>query len=200
MFENPSTKFTLFSLPNAMPILRIPCRSPLKSLAKKSIIRWLCLHLCNSLVIVFNNFFWGLHSHAIFACVYYSLQCTVYFFYFYLFSNTWGSQKKSLFYYSLFYFVHAETLKAKNAAHIQKRHENFAVFLLRPIFLQVFKVKYSKHFFFGVSCCSVVDVFKLLDCFVHRFFSSNASTGSVCKKKENHFSRIIINLKNSWSV
>ena len=140
-----------------------------------------------------------MHSHATFVCVYYALQCTVYFFYFYLFQTHWESLKKSLFYYSLFYFVHAETLKAKNAAHIQKRHENFAVFLLRPIFLQVFKVKYSKHFFFGVSCCSVVDVFKLLDCFVHRFFIKRFYRFGVwrksAKKKENNFSRIIINLE-----
>jgi hypothetical protein len=71
--------------------------------------------------------------------------------------------------YSLIYFVHIgdkrRQKEEKNAAHTFKRHsENFAVFLLRPIFFQDFKVKYSKHFFFGVSCCSVVDVLKLVDC------------------------------------
>lgn len=128
--------------------------------------------MCNSLIIVFNNFFrvllyalsWLLF---VFTILFNAPTCISFTF---TFSNTQRSphiavENVLLFYYSLFYFVYVETAKAKKTQHTLKRHnENFAVFLLRPIFLQVFKVKYSKHFFFGVSCCSVVDVLKLVDC------------------------------------
>lgn len=91
-----------------------------------------------------------MHSHAHVLLVFTILfSAPSHIFYFYLLQHTEiAVEIVSLFHYSLFYFVHAETLKAKNAAHIHKRDtRTFAVFLLRPSFLQVFKVKYSKHFF-----------------------------------------------------
>lgn len=65
----------------------------------------------------------SMHSQWVFACVYYSLQLHQRVFLLLLpFSNTQRSPHiVSLVHYSLFYFVHAETLKAKNAAHIQEK-------------------------------------------------------------------------------
>lgn len=102
---------------------------------------------------------------------------------FYLFSNTRRSLWKlyrSFIILSFTSFTRRHQ-RQKNAAHIHKRHENFAVFLLRPIFFKSLKWSIQSTFFsesVAVRSSMCLNFSKL---FCAKIFSSNASTGSVCE-------------------